>query len=83
MSQREDLKLQGSSIAEDARRVKSNETMTDRIDGDPIRRSRQGQWLQEEPNYWQEQETLDTAKELPTDNRASSRPYHPQLGHLG
>jgi hypothetical protein len=30
--------------------------MTDRIDGDAIRESLQGQSLQQEPNYWQEQE---------------------------
>ena len=29
--------------------------MTDRIDGDAIRESRQGQSLQQEPNYWQTQ----------------------------
>jgi hypothetical protein len=27
--------------------------MTDRIEGDAIRESRQGQSLQQEPNYWQ------------------------------
>jgi hypothetical protein len=27
--------------------------MTDRIDGDAIREGRQGQSLQQEPNYWQ------------------------------
>ena len=29
--------------------------MTDRIDGDAIRESPQGQSLQQEPNYWQAQ----------------------------
>ena len=37
----------------DARRVKSNETMTDRIDRNAIRGNQQDQSLQEEPNYWQ------------------------------
>ena len=36
----------------DARRVKSKQTMTDRIGEDPIRRSRQRQCFQEEPNSW-------------------------------
>ena len=39
----------------DAHRVESNKTMTGRIDPDATRGSRQGQSLQEEPNYWQAQ----------------------------
>src|SRR4030095_7771857 len=39
----------------DERRVKSNETMTDRIGEDPIRRSGQRQVFQQEPNSWYSQ----------------------------
>jgi hypothetical protein len=35
-----------------ARKVTTNETMTDCIDGDAIRGSPQGQYFQEAPNYW-------------------------------
>jgi hypothetical protein len=38
--------------------------MTDRIDRDAIRERRQGQSLQQEPNYWQGQELMAQRQDL-------------------
>src|SRR5580698_3224738 len=48
-----------------ARRVKSSETMTDRIGDDSIRGSTQGRWSEQEPNSWHAQvEVLTKSREI-------------------